>query len=463
MKKINSLMIVLCVFVGLMGVLPISASGETDSYGRCTMAVIGKSGTADGSIIIWHNEELSPKTAQRLVIRPRETHEPGDMRACGFEMIPQVPVTYRHIGDLYWPGGYPPGDWCTGLNEFGVTLISNAQNSKEEALPPNTGVSFCDVTEVPMERATTAQQAVEVLGGLIDTYGMAGAWADSCWVVADQNEAWYVEGSLRHWVARRVGDDEILPITNRYLIGTEWDLASDDLIEYAVAQGWYVPTGGEPFSWKDVYGVPSTQNSPRLINREARIIELLEPKWGAITPKDCLEAMRDHYGDTDMYSYPPHEASGAIKPICSSSSCFGVVYHMRSWLPTEIGALMWYRMAASCSGVSIPIYAGTTEFPEVYTMENTDEYDPVSAWWHFKSLMDKVDEDYANLNPHVRKAWYRFEEKELKQTPQLEERALKAYESGNLQLMEKLLTRYTRTRLNVAYNLAEALNHWISE
>jgi len=91
----------------------------------------------------------------------------------------------------------------------------------------------------------------------------------------------------------------------------------------------------------------------------------------------------------------------------------------------------------------------------------TDEYDPVSAWWHFKTLMDNVDEDYAALNPHVRDAWYKFEEREFKQVPGVEKRALKAYQSGNIDKMNKILTGYTNKMLMEAYNKANALNNWV--
>jgi dipeptidase len=93
----------------------------------------------------------------------------------------------------------------------------------------------------------------------------------------------------------------------------------------------------------------------------------------------------------------------------------------------------------------------------------TDQYDPDSAWWHFKSLMNNVDEDYEALNPQVRKSWQQFEEIELRQTPQVEERALRAYKCGKFELMEELLTRYTYTHLNAAYNRAWALNEWVLE
>ena len=391
MKKV-AFAFVIIVSLAFLEYETVCAGNQALDKRHCTMVVIGKDGTADGSTILWHNEELASNVAGRLVIVPRRNHQPGEMRPCGYEMITQVPVTFRHIGHRYYEGCYPPStsDWSQGCNEFGVSVLCNAMSSKEYALPPSTGVAYCDMTEVPMERATTSREAVEIFTSLIDEYGVGGDWPNCAWVFGDANEVWYVESGVQHWVARKVRDDEILPISNRYNIGTEWDLASDDLITYAVARGWYDPGSGEPFSWKDVYGVPGTQNNTWLIRREARILDMLSPKWGVITPRDLFELSRDHWEGTSFYHYPPHEAAS---PICSRLSNFGMVFQLRAWLPTEIGTLMWYRMGAPCSSVYIPIYLGTMEFPEVYTTDVTSGYDPESAWWHFKMLMHYVDQD----------------------------------------------------------------------
>lgn len=375
-------------------------------------------------------------------------------------------MTYHYVGDKYWPGGYPPGDWCTGINEWGVLVISNAQSSKESPLPAGEGVSWCDMTQVPMERAKSAREAVNILGGLIDTYGVGGDFAESCWVCADQHEVWYLEGSLRHWVARKVRDKELLPICNRYVIGSDFDLASKDVVSYAVAQGWYDPSSHTKFSWKDVYGRPTTQSNPRFINREARIAELFGAKWGNITSKDCFAVARDHYAvDSPLYAYPPHMlGKNANKPLCSSSVCFSVVYSVKQKLPSDIGVMMWYAMAAPCSNVYMPIYAGTTELPDVYTMDLTSAADPTSAWWHFKTLMDDVDLNYAVRNPHVRAAWAEFESRQFTTTPMLEAVAARLYRHGNKANKAAaldLLTDYSNNQMMKAYDMAKTLDDWV--
>ncbi|MFC2063119.1 C69 family dipeptidase [Chloroflexota bacterium] len=433
----------------------------------CTMVVVGKTGTADGSTIIYHNEEVPPTTAQRLNIVD-DTKHTDDTRKCGFETIPQIPATYRHIGDRYWSGAYPPGDWVTGMNKFGLIVVSNAQQSKEKSLAANKGVTYFDMTEVVIERARTAQQAVIILSSLIDKYGVAGHFANNCWVIADQKNAWYVEASIRHWVGRRIRENELMVIGNRYLIDTEWELSSRDLIKYATSQGWFSKNSGKQFSWKDVYGDPINQNLAWLVNREKRMKDLLTRKWGEITLRDCFEAMRDH-SEEHKPGYPsPHEtptidtlstdSTREKFALCSGLSVFGVVFHLRSWLPREIGVVMWYRMAAACSSINLPVYAGITELPAVYTMDLTNEPDQISAWWCFKFLMDSVDKNYAKWNPSVRRAWFNIEKRMLKETSKLEETALEAYRSGKTRLVEELLTRYTYRNLMIAYRQANSFN-----
>ena len=221
MKKVTCILGILLVFMlvsSLAGYIPVLASDEPNIDRQCTMCVIGKNLTADGSIIVYHNEELGTDVAERLGIELRQDHEPGEMKDVGWETIPEVPVTYKNIVNHYWPEGYPPGTWAAGINEFGVTLVANAQKSKEDPLPTDTGISYCYLVQVVLERARTAEEAVDIMGEMVDTYGIGGVWAECSYVLADPDEAWYIELSYTHWVARRIGDNELFPITNRYLI-----------------------------------------------------------------------------------------------------------------------------------------------------------------------------------------------------------------------------------------------------
>jgi dipeptidase len=457
MNKVRFL-VLLVLAAGLLCVLPGVASAE-----RCHAVAIGSKLTADHSWMVYHTEELAPNDAQHLSITPRERHALGETVKAGYEVIPQVPVTWRYVSNRYWPDAYPPGDWSAGMNEWGVCIVADSQRSKETPLAAGKGLSWCALGQVAIERSKTALQAVKTLGWLIDTYGTAGTiMPESSWIVADKHGAWVVESSIRHWVARRIRTDEIFALSNRYTIGSNYDLGSSDLISYATAQGWYDPTKGVPFSWMDAYG--KSQGKQWLLNREARIHELLDPKRGHIAVKDAMAALRDHYDGTAHATASPHEiglGASDYVPLCSGPSCFGVIYKLRTNLPTDIGCMMWYRMTAACTSVNVPIYPCIKRLPPVYTMENTNVKDVVSAWWRFRTLMDNVDVNYAALSPHVRAAWAAFEASELRSVPALERRALSLQRHGHPARAHDLLTAFSNSNLIKAYRTAKTLNDWV--
>ena len=101
------------------------------------------------------------------------------------------------------------------------------------------------------QRARTAREGVTLAGGWIEQFG----YVDSgrTYVIADPHEAWLlavVNG--RHWVARRVADDEVVVLPNVYVTDTvdlsdaKNFLGSGDLIDYATGRGWFDRKGASP-------------------------------------------------------------------------------------------------------------------------------------------------------------------------------------------------------------------------
>jgi len=451
---------------------------------RCTMIVIGSEGTADGSTLICHNHEAWPAIPQRLDVVPRKEYAEGATRDCGFEKIPQVPLTFGYVGARYWPEPGPQSDFCSGVNEWGVTITCNGEQSREPLPPAKTGVPWHHLTELPMERARTAREAVELLGWLVDTFGCPPnpgfdiIGGENSWVVADQSEAWYVECSYRHWVARKVRPDDFLALCNRYSLSTDFDLHSEDVVTYAEEQGWYDPASDEPFSWRDAYGVKAFQDAPVYDYLVGCMHAQLDAKWGEITLEDCFSAMRDHgegtplapeSGSPNVLPEPeefdenaPLVAWRPLRPYCSALTSGSFVYQLRPGLPPEVGVTMWYHMATSCSSVNVPIYPGTPALPEPYTRADvTDKADDTSAWWRFKSLADNVDQDFSARHDIVASAWAAFERQELSQLPQLEKDALKLLETGDADGAKALLGDYTVSRLDDAYETAGRLSQGI--
>lgn len=466
-KDVGTGFIVAMVFIVTLFMGIPCASTEWDPMNSCTGVLVGKDASADGSVLLSHNEDMGSGESGKLWFQPRKTHAPGETLYTSYVTIPQVPITYAYWGhgnsdqialedyDGSILDGMCDGSILDGMNEFGVSVGCNAQKSREELIPKGEGILRYGVRQIIMERARSAREAVELIGWLVDTYGSSGMVG--AYLLGDPYEAWLVETTPRHWVARRIPDDGFHALANQYTIETEWDLASDDLIDYAVARGWYDPASKKLFNFKYVYGdgLDAASNVVRELHSRA----MLAPKVGSITKEDLMEVTRTHYEETSDYYYPPHDRS-VRRPICTHNCQAALVWQLRRDVPLEFGgAVMWYAPSTACTSAFVPIYISSTRIPEKYLIAGK-EYDPVSAWWAFDMLQRLVDKRYAALHPEVRKRLDEFEQKEFAETVQLEQEALILYERGETQKARDLLAEYTYTRLNDAVREARMLLQW---
>ena len=116
--------------------------------------------------------------------------------------------------------------------------------------------------------------------------------------MADPHEAWVIETSGHRWAARVIRSGTYA-ISNQPTIRTEWDQASQDLIDYAIAAGWWPASENRPFDFARAYTDPGTplqvshlrlQRSRHLLTEAARD--------GKIAFDQATRVLRDHYEDT---------------------------------------------------------------------------------------------------------------------------------------------------------------------
>ncbi len=79
-------------------VLCLTLEGGTRTSVSCDTWVALPDATSDGSVILAKNSDRPSMEAQVLVHMPRANHPAGQKVKCTYIEIPQVPVTYEHIG-----------------------------------------------------------------------------------------------------------------------------------------------------------------------------------------------------------------------------------------------------------------------------------------------------------------------------------------------------------------------------
>ena len=140
---------------------------------------VGRNLTADGNVFLGGSgDEVS---SHWLEIVPARKHPAGTTISVGVDAtavlpgrfidIPQVAETARYITMNYSDfEGFPPPLTNGGLNEHGVAARDIWSDSRPElvAMTPNpqTGPNYSDLSRIVMERARTAEEAVEY--GLVD-------------------------------------------------------------------------------------------------------------------------------------------------------------------------------------------------------------------------------------------------------------------------------------------------------
>jgi dipeptidase len=345
---------------------------------------------------------------------------------------------------------------------------SNCIDCREPAQPFNKGLGWPEIGQIVLQRCKTAREAVELCGKLVDQYSFNGFEATSCknltFLIADSDEGWFMEVTKRHWVAKRCPDDGAVFYANQALIETDWDMASADLIPYAVANGWFDPASGEKFNFREVYGLDL--GKPVNAMREERAKELLGLKLGSITAQDLINVMKDHYEGKPYYD-TPHSQRKA-RSICVSGTQSTQLYHLRKNMPAEIGCVMWSLASSPCLGVYVPIWAGYGGDIPAEWQKGSDSFSPDSAWWTFENIQrivapkDNPDPDFWKITyPVIRERWDKIEKKGWEQATALEKEATALWQQGKKDEVRKLLTNYTNTRLHSdfleAHSILESL------
>jgi secernin len=383
----------LIIFVYL-AVTPVALGLDTNAVAdECTTLLAAGSATTDGSIILAKNRDLSEYEVQWLYRHPRESHPEGATVRLQYIEIPQEPVTWAWVGSKSYTKKWGVG---MGINEWGVVVADNDAPTREP-LEGESGLHDNDVCRLILERSKSAQDGVVVAGAMIEEYGHANV--GQIYWIADSEEAWIVECAGRHWAAVKVVNG-VAVRANQFQITDSWDEGSEDLVEYAIEQGWC--SSPEDFDFARCYskpGYPYESSQTRL----ERGLQLLEGKEGNLTREGLMDALEDHYEGTGMYGTA--HGNQRYRTICNVRTVSAMVAHLKPSLPREMQAI-WYCMSSPCVSVFTPIFANASTIAEPFVSggapEDPSSYDEDSAWWVFKRLQVLVDEDYEERHPTIR-------------------------------------------------------------
>ena len=133
-----------------------------------------------------------------------------------------------------------------GVNEHGVAIGNEMVNTVDDPRHAPPALIGMDLVRLGLERAASADEALEVMTTLLERHGQGGVgdavndlayW--SSFLVADPHAAWVLETSGRAWAARPVeGGDAI---SNRLTLRCDWTRASSDVTRGTDLDTWRDP------------------------------------------------------------------------------------------------------------------------------------------------------------------------------------------------------------------------------
>lgn len=360
----------------------------------CDTFVALGSATRDGSVIFGKNSDRDPNEAHELVLIPHTLHPEGADVACTYISVPQVRETNAVLlSKPFWIWGAE-----MGANEQGVVIGNEAVFTKVP-YDKEPGLIGMDFLRLALERASTADEALDVMIELLETYGQGGncgfsheMYYHNGFLIADPQDAWVFETAGKHWAAEKVQD--VRSISNVISIGSRWDRSSPDLVSHAISMGWC--KNEEEFDFGDCYSDLIFTKFSAGQHRLCRTDEMLHKNFGEIDIPFAMSLLRDHGPNADDSWQPGKGLVGA--EVCMHAS-FGPVRisqttgSMISHLTTEQKTHWLTGTAAPCTSVFKPVWIDSG-LPEL-SPSPKGAYDAATLWWRHENLHREILRDYA--------------------------------------------------------------------
>lgn len=387
-----------------VGMLCICVSGCVFA---CTGIYIGKDVSADGSVMIARTEDMSSSSAKRFIVHPAQDHNAGEYYTDSYGLKVEYPSrTYRYsavpgtgtagIGDT------PYG--AAGFNECGLAAtatITAYPNEAALAADPfiESGLHEISAADIMLSMASTAREAIELIADIVDEQGCGEG---TIIMVADKNEAWYMEILSGHqYAAIKLPDDKAAVIPNAYMLETiDTDspdtIVSDELVSLAEENGFLKKENGK-INIRETYSVK--MDNPNIIriwggrrllgdtvgeNAYSGHYSLLFTPDHKITVKEVMDVTRSRYEET-KYDADLSENEG-IRVIGTSRQEECHILQIRPDMPLETACVEWLCLSNSNYAPYIPYYAAAiTKTPDMCRLD-APKYNQYSMYWAARSL-----------------------------------------------------------------------------
>jgi len=468
--------------------------------------MVGKNASVDGSVITSHTcDSRKDRTwldivagmryrdastcevysGLRFIENPLDT---AGVKVMG--LIPQAARTYGYINTAY-----------PCMNDRQLAIGESTFGGREELRNEEAMFGCEELCRLALERAETARGAIMLIDELTKSYGYNDG--GECLTIADKKEVWHLEilgcgtdriGAI--WAARRIPDDHVGVTANASRI-LEIDLddrdrflASDNVFDVSVENGWWDPGSGEPFRFAYAYD-PEGRTSLAARRREWRVFDLVAPSLEldpnaenypfSVKPDTLLcigklmEIFRDTYEGTEFdmtkYMLVPGEEEGSLvkspyanpfmdydmMPLFKINGGWGrlgerciaryyctyvTITQSRDFLPDPVGGVVWLGWDNPAMTAYVPIYCGIDDVPDSWKVCGRRSFSRGCAWWAFNRVADMSAQKWGHMRADVDSVRIVYEREALSKQAQIEEKAAGLFER-NPKKARRYLTRYS--------------------
>ena len=484
-----------CFIVAWVGALAFTLSAQFSTVSACTNFIVGKKASVDGSVLCTYSAD-DYGMFQKLAHYPAAKHPKGTMRTVidwdtneyRGEIL-EAEETYNVIGNINeWQltigettfGGREEMVDTTGILDYGSLIYITLQRAK-------TAREAIDVMTTLVEQYGYASE-----GETFTICDPNEAWILEMMGCASDRK---VSKERTVWVAVRIPDDAICGHANQSRITTfdqkgkkafgKWAmingkgdvLFSKNVVSYARKMGWFSGKD-EDFSYNVAYAFPDFSGrricDARVwsffnryadgmdryipwaegIDKNAEVMPLWVKPNKKLSVHDLEEAMRDHYEDTPFaldsdigggiweMPYRPTPLYYTVdgkkyfneRPTSTQQATFVYVSQMRSWLPREVGGILWFANDDGNMAPFTPVYCCTTEAPRPYNTPGADElnFSFDNAYWMQNWVSNMVYPRYSLMFPSLKAVRDSLDNSYFRAQKEVEDKALTLEREGRV-------------------------------
>ena len=365
-----------------------------DAASACTGVYVGSQVSADGTVIFGRSNDYQVVWGNHIVAVPQVKNKKGrtlPVNDSGSVQAP-VPATTYHYTATPWMDSTLAynglaRDATVATNEYGVAMtmaVTADSNSKALDADPlvKDGLTERTAVDLVICQSSTARQAVEVLLGIIDTYGSSEC---NIAVIADQKEAWYVEMYTgRQYAAVRLPQDKVAVFGNEFTMEylSEYDesIVSKNLLSLPEQGGFAVYGKNKELNLYDTYsGIATAKEYSRMRTWIGHKI-LAPSAYGAydfnknyplcftpdkkVSVENVFSIMRNRYEGTE---FSPDETGRTDIRVIGTDTAMSVhVVQVYPSLPPAVSCVTWESSGPAVYGVFVPVSNGCRKVSSAY-------------------------------------------------------------------------------------------------